>query len=1044
MNVRTSVHLWSAVVLAIVVSSAHDVAADECEPMECTPPATPRTNTFTLEHTWSGGSEGRIAILVDDLVYNPEQYPLTVAALQQFGLDLNTNGGHPVVLYSVAGAEDFIRGQLWILYADEDSLSGAVLVGGVDYAVFEFVSGEDYRTWPTDAFYMDLDGTRDKTSCTDPACSPDYYDDWEGSEAEIWVSRIKVDNLTFLVSCVPGPGSVESKEDHILSQYFARNHEHRIATLPSAAPDRPFYPDETTLVYNNDLPGQHAGVDSIEQAFMSCDYDGSPSETEYLSALQASPRNYLVRIMAHGAAIGHSLEGAEGGWVDYSWYIAAAPNVVAFDMENCSTCEFSEENCLGGTICLNPDSGTLIVVGNTKVSAQNTKPRMWNAVGAGQSIGEGFKAMFNVGGSSPGPGRLGWVLLGDGSLKPIPTVWTGEGDGTLWSVDDNWEDPTGEWRVPGQYEHVQIDPDDVSSDGIQVDVGSHGDPHYIWGLVIKDSPDDLTLAIEANRDLRPRGSFTAESGASCVVSMAMGSGLVLERADLRHVEVNMAFHPTLWPVLDVAGVIEDVVMCTSNGKVDAGRIDTCDVTVGDGGEVTVEAGIANSAFSVSTDGLVVAGGSIMKGAGGSQEWTLNQARLEVDGNCYLGDDWTISGVATGQTYSAEIGGVLQGNEESGIAFTLQDGAKVDFEGNLTFPGSSEEFDPEHELVYGLGENELGGGLQEVPPNGDPNIMYFGDYTRIRALDEETALNLDLRSELHIASKFEPDGFVCQGWDSRGVDITVRPIWSEDEDDEQAIELISPELGESFPGDPLAFRDVPCQGAFRDLILPAWEPDEEHPADDPPVPVVMRNYYDNDASGGEQPETAVFRNMFLGANRVLKFYSDDGLIYYCGIFEMEDGANVYVDDVLYDVCGPACRGVVCTIYGDWNGDCKITNGELADLLSAIAGGSGTYDPLMDYDCDGVLTNLVELPAFLDNMRTQPSCERRGGDGGGGGGESGSESYEGYDDVPGLAAWLTEVLSEEQLKAFVADLAVAATEFADSRVGQDLAELLSCLE
>ena len=1044
MNVRRSVHLWSAVVLGVLVSSGHHVAADECDPIECTPPGTPGPNTFTLEETWSGGSEGRIAILVHDLVYNQAQYPFTVPALQQFGGDLNTNGGHPVVLYSVAGTEDFIRGELWKLYAEENSLSGAVLVGGVDYARFEVLSGEDYACWPTDAFYMDLDGARDD------ADTNGLYDSWEGSQAEIWVSRIKVDNLPFLLSCAP-PGSVQSKQDYILSQYFARNHEHRIATLPSAGFDRPFDPGETTLVYDNGLKdAECAGVDSIKQAFMSCDCDDSPSETEYREALQASPsRNYLVRIIAHGGPRSHALQGAEEGWVDYSWYIDAAPNVVAFDMENCYTCMFSEENCLGGTICLNPASGTVIVVGKTNESAANPKTPMWKAVGAGQSIGEGFKAMFNVSGSTPEPQRLAWVLLGDGSLKPIPTVWTGEAEDDTWSSPSNWENPTGQAVVPGQYEHVQIDPDDVPSHEIQVDVGSVTYPHYIWGLVIKDSADDLTLAVEANRYLWPRGSFTAESGADCLVSMAMGSGLVLERADLENVDVTMTYDESQPPDLVVAGVITDGTVIGNNGKVDAGSIDTCDVTVGDDGEVTVERAIANSAFSVSTDGLVVAG-SIQKGAGGSQEWTLNQARLEVDGtNCYVGDDWTISGVATGQTYSAEIGSV-QGSEESGIAFTLQDGAKVDFRYNCTFPGSSEGFEPQHKLVYGSGENELGGGVQEVLLNADPSVMYFGDYTVIRAKDsqEGNALNLDLRCELHIASKFEYER-VCEGWDTRGVDITVQPVWADRPPYQaQYIELISPEFGDWYQGEPLAFLDVPCHGAFRDLTIPAWsgEPRE------PPLSPLMVDAYDNSAIGWPWGATGFFRNVAVGAGRTLAFKDGCGRIHYTGSRTIEGTIHYWEEHalepmVVTEETHPSIDDlimlVVETIYGDWNGDCTITNVELADLQTAIAGGPPTYNPLMDYDCDGYLTSAVELPAFLDNMGSQPPCGRGGGDGGGGG-ESWSESYEGYGDVPGLAAWLTEVLSEEQLKVFVADLAAAAAEFADSPVGQDLAELLSCLE
>ena len=82
-----------------------------------------------------------------------------------------------------------------------------------------------------------------------------------------------------------------------------------------------------------------------------------------------------------------------------------------------------------------------------------------------------------------------------------------------------------------------------------------------------------------------------------------------------------------------------------------------------------------------------------------------------------------------------------------------------------------------------------------------------------------------------------------------------------------------------------------------------------------------------------------------------------------------------------------------------------------------------------------------------MTKQPPCGRGGGDGGSGGegGFSGEahgsgdpwESYESYADVPGLAAWLMDTLSPEELAA-------AVVEFADTPAGCDLAELLLGLE
>jgi hypothetical protein len=204
---------------------------------------------------------------------------------------------------------------------------------------------------------------------------------------------------------------------------------------------------------------------------------------------------------------------------------------------------------------------------------------------------------------------------------------------------------------------------------------------------------------------------------------------------------------------------------------------------------------------------------------------------------------------------------------------------------------------------------------------------------------------------------------------------------------------------------------------------------------------------------------LFRNVTVGALRTLSFAAGNGVIYYYGTADIDTNATILYwaegaaePMVVTDETDPAINELIVratgTIYGDWNGDCEITNVELAELQRVIAGGSSTYNPLMDDNCDGYVLIPVEGKHFLANMVTQPPCGRGGGDGGGagagGGAEGWSESYEDDADVPGLAAWLIEVLSEEQLEAFVADLAAAAAEFADSPVGPDLAELLFWLQ
>ncbi len=387
----------------------------------------------------------------------------------------------------------------------------------------------------------------------------------------------------------------------------------------------------------------------------------------------------------------------------------------------------------------------------------------------------------------------------------------------------------------------------------------------------------------------------------------------------------------------------------------------------------------------------------------------------------------------------------EGSASANLLLTLKNGARLDLDdmpyGTKLFPDRGALLEPAHdELVYEGSGNELEVGLADSPQT---QSLWIGDYTRIQAVAPETDpdLNLNLYCQLDIASDFR-DAFVCNSWDSRGVDITARPI---DGAGQQAIELITPAFAVWYH-DPFSFLDVPCHGAFRDLILPEVQAD-------PPTPTAMRNLHDNSELGWPAAR-GLFQNVTIGANRTLEFYSDEGVIHFHGQAEVDLAATVKLDGYVVD-WDQVIIEVPGTIYGDWNGDCTITNVELAELQDAIR---GAYNQLMDYDCDGELTSEVELPAFLANMAQQASCGfgLLGGGGGGFGEEwplmEGEPMYDWplfdewvpYEDVPGLAAWLIEQLSPEDLAATIEALTTAAVEFADTPVGYDIAELLSYLE
>jgi hypothetical protein len=388
-----------------------------------------------------------------------------------------------------------------------------------------------------------------------------------------------------------------------------------------------------------------------------------------------------------------------------------------------------------------------------------------------------------------------------------------------------------------------------------------------------------------------------------------------------------------------------------------------------------------------------------------------------------------------------------------------------------FPSSIEPAEAEHVLTYGTGANKFRVGSAAA----STEAVYVGTHTVIKPEEEaETPqLTLDLYASLHIASDFLYEA-VYSNWDTRNVAIVARPV-PESACDQQAVEL-SGQLN-SYAGDPVIFDDVACKGAFATLTLPDAE-------GAPTVaPTAMRNLHDN-WHYAPSWEVARFKSVTIGAGRTLDFYQGEGFIYTASLaisptaevrYWPYGGEPIIVTEYTTPALDDLIVLAVATIYGDWNGDCVISNVELAQLQAAVAGGSRTYDPLMDCNCDGVLNN-VELAKFLGNMTVQPPCGGRDGGGEGGEGEGegdgwafeedggdgwafdgegdgGAEEEEGAGegsggedgvDVAELAEWIMAELSPEELAVFVADLAAAAEEFAGTPAGADMAALLAELE
>lgn len=340
-----------AMILGIAALSTPGAVAQECEVWDCEPAEIPPDPIWTEPHSWSKqaegaeGAEGRIAVIVDNVTY-----PTIIPAVNEYVSDL-ANEGHPYVVYTFAGDPSDLRGDLCSLYDDPNgSLSGVVLIGTLPYLMFESIvdmpePAEDiYHGYPADGYFMDLDGIwQDLIDYTGEyaGAQPGRYDTWDQSDAEIWVSRIKVDNLDIIKDDLFG---VPNKEAYIINAYFARNHDHRDPFSPAASPDAPFDPGEEALTVP--VIGICPERWRLQRAFESVTCDDDMTKSAYLDALTASPRNYAIHVHAHGDPGGHQMGSAS---VSAQEYYDADANVVCFWLQSCGTCNFQTTS---GRLCV--------------------------------------------------------------------------------------------------------------------------------------------------------------------------------------------------------------------------------------------------------------------------------------------------------------------------------------------------------------------------------------------------------------------------------------------------------------------------------------------------------------------------------------------------------------------------------------------------------------------------------------------------------------------------------------------------------------------
>ncbi len=346
-------------------------------------------------------------------------------SLFEYQEDLLTQGYNSITYIYEDGSPESLRSFLQVLKNEQPSLNGAIFIGDIPHIIYEMNNNwgpygdGGYEDFPCDLFFMDLDGEwLDILEDGEVQPGNGKYDTHQGGvDMDIWVSRMKVDNLPDL-----------GNENEILTNYFNKNHNFRTGNLS---------PQKRALIYNDDA-WQSEEEPDIEklQPIYSADNIVAVSAPETTTAedfinnhLPAEYEYMLVR--AHGiwgeddSHKGHVFFREDHTiWepVSIDDYQEKDPSALFYDIGICKGTNYLRENYLAGIFTFNdnPVSG-LLSWGSTKTGAMEYDEKFYSSINEGKTSGESFKLWLNdqdLNNPTIRSYLYGMVIIGDGSLTP--------------------------------------------------------------------------------------------------------------------------------------------------------------------------------------------------------------------------------------------------------------------------------------------------------------------------------------------------------------------------------------------------------------------------------------------------------------------------------------------------------------------------------------------------------------------------------------------------------------------------------------------------
>uniref|UniRef100_A0A7V0Z4D2 T9SS type A sorting domain-containing protein n=1 Tax=candidate division WOR-3 bacterium TaxID=2052148 RepID=A0A7V0Z4D2_UNCW3 len=328
------------------------------------------------------------------VVYAP-LYPNIIDSLNTYITDLEAEN-YNVRVDTVRGwLAPQLRSHLATLL--DSQLVGAVFIGNVPIAWYEYTSSEGREEFPIELYFMDLNGTWVDSD------NNGLFDNHTGNKApEIYVGRLYSNPVTW------------GNEVWLVNNYLHKIHKYRTEgySIPQKA-----------LAY----------VDDDWYSFNNCNlnllYDTVVVIRQYNTTTAADFRTRLddpyewVQICSHSSPWGNTFKntsGYAGTLFNFELWFADPP-FLFLNLFQCGGTRFIEENSEGSCYIFNT-TNCLLAIGSTKVGSMLNFDGFYGPLNTGVSIGQAFKQWFTQYGINDVDWFYGMCILGDPALKPKRSV----------------------------------------------------------------------------------------------------------------------------------------------------------------------------------------------------------------------------------------------------------------------------------------------------------------------------------------------------------------------------------------------------------------------------------------------------------------------------------------------------------------------------------------------------------------------------------------------------------------------------------------------